>query len=310
MRATACLLLLGASLLAPAAGHAHSFLPAVVELHLGAGDEHELRLRPPRLPPGDDRRFEASVGPPCTLRRDGGGRTFVRCAAGVLLDTGVAVIDLAGGDPLPDVLLDVRWPDGRRGLGGVATRAPAGRGAASYLALGVEHILGGLDHLLFVVGLCALVGARAGRLAATVTAFTAGHSLTLAAVALGALRPAQAPIEILIAVTLLFLGRGLATPARGEGIGPRLAFVFGLVHGAGFAGALADVGLPPADAVLALALFNLGVEVGQLLVVALVLALATAARPLALDPRRPIGYALGATAAVLLLQRLPLLVTG
>ncbi|MFY0531927.1 HupE/UreJ family protein [Nannocystis pusilla] len=147
-----------------------------------------------------------------------------------------------------------------------------------YLALGVEHILGGADHLLFVAGLALLVR-PALRLAGALTAFTAAHSLTLALAALGLLALPQPPVEACIAVSLVLLARALARDERpSAGAAWRLAGACGLLHGLGFAGALAEIGLPPDAAAPALLAFNAGVELGQLLVAVVVLALAALAR--------------------------------
>jgi hydrogenase/urease accessory protein HupE len=148
--------------------------------------------------------------------------------------------------------------------------------AGTYLVLGVEHILRGADHLLFVFTLLLYVrGVR--RLVVTVTAFTVAHSITLGAAALGVARLPQAPVEALIALSIVCVAAALArAPALPHaGPAPRwpwlLAFVFGLLHGFGFAGALAELGLPERALVLALLCFNVGVELGQLAFIAVVL---------------------------------------
>ncbi len=137
--------------------------------------------------------------------------------------------------------------------------------AASYLGLGIEHILLGVDHLLFVLALLFLAG-NLRKLAGAITAFTAAHSLTLAAATLGWLRVPSAPVEAAISLSIVFVA---AEVLRDPG-GPAerkpwlVAFVFGLLHGLGFAGALRDVGLPGHAIPVALAFFNIGVEAGQL----------------------------------------------
>lgn len=155
--------------------------------------------------------------------------------------------------------------------------APA-RGIAvpGYLKLGVEHILTGFDHLLFVLGLLLLIGPN-WRLVKAVTAFTAAHSITLALAALGYLRFPSAAIEALVALSILFVAVELTTKDRNDPTLARrrpwlIAFFFGLLHGMAFAGVLADIGLPQGAAAEALLLFNVGVEVGQLLFIAAVLA--------------------------------------
>ena len=144
----------------------------------------------------------------------------------------------------------------------------------TYFKLGVEHILLGFDHLLFVLALLFLVeGWR--RLVATITAFTVAHSLTLAAATFGWLQVPQAPVEAVIALSIMFIAVEVLHRHRGRmGIATRkpwiVAFTFGLLHGLGFAGALRAVGLPDHAIPLALASFNVGVEAGQLLFVAAV----------------------------------------
>jgi hypothetical protein len=143
--------------------------------------------------------------------------------------------------------------------------------AVAYLALGVEHILGGVDHLLFVLALLLLVRGFT-LLLKTITAFTVAHSLTLALAALGVLNVPGAPVEAVIALSILFLASEIVRTRGGQiGLTARypwvVAFTFGLLHGLGFAGALAEVGLPQSAIPLALLFFNVGVEVGQLLFV-------------------------------------------
>lgn len=154
---------------------------------------------------------------------------------------------------------------------------PSGWAVAwQYLQLGFEHILSGFDHLLFVLALLLIVqGWR--RLLATVTAFTIAHSITLAAATLGFVRVAGPPVEATIALSIVFLASELIKVNRGQ---PSLtarapwlvAFAFGLLHGFGFAGALANVGLPRVEIPLALLTFNLGVELGQIVFVFMALA--------------------------------------
>src|SRR5262249_33764830 len=140
--------------------------------------------------------------------------------------------------------------------------------ARDYIALGFEHILGGFDHLLFVTGLLLLVTSPR-MLIETVTAFTLGHSITLSLAALGVVHVPTGPIEVGIAASIVWLGVEIVQqtlrPAAGAWRKPRtLAAAFGLLHGFGFAGALAAVGLPQGDIPLALGSFNVGIELGQL----------------------------------------------
>lgn len=147
----------------------------------------------------------------------------------------------------------------------------------SYLALGFDHILEGWDHLLFVFALLVLIQSP-GRLVGAITAFTVAHSITLAAASLGVVSVPGPPVEAAIALSIVLL----AVEILRRGDGQRhltasypwvVAFLFGLLHGFGFAGALSEIGLPDGDIPLALLAFNLGVEAGQLAFVAGVLAL-------------------------------------
>lgn len=161
---------------------------------------------------------------------------------------------------------------------------PQGLAVARYFALGVEHILTGLDHLSFVLGLLLLIGPSL-RLLKAVTAFTVAHSITLALTALGFIAPRPALIEALVALSILFLALELIRQRQGgSSLTIRhpwaIAFIFGLMHGCAFAGALAEVGLPKGAAAPALLLFNLGVEAGQIAFIATVLAAVWAGRRL------------------------------
>ena len=183
--------------------------------------------------------------------------------------------------------------------------------AGTYLVLGIEHILFGIDHLLFVLALVMLVKGLP-RLIGTITAFTVAHSITLVGATLGWVSVPIAPVEAVIALSIVFVAAEIIHSKEGvEGLAARapwiVAFSFGLLHGFGFAGALSEVGLPANAIPLALLFFNLGVEVGQLLFVAAVVAfLFIARRPLAIAPRwitlAP-AYGIGALAMFWTLQR-------
>jgi len=206
--------------------------------------------------------------------------------------------DLAGrrlgvrfaGSGRSEVLVRVATRDGRTSVGRLVPGPGAGAAdwlvpaapsmravAGTYLRLGVEHILTGLDHLAFVLALVLLTPAWR-RLWKTITAFTAAHSLTLALAATGIVRLPPPPVEATIALTIVFVAREVwlmqhGRPGSTASRAWPVAFAFGLLHGLGFAGALAEVGLPDADLPLALLSFNVGVELGQLAFVAAVLAL-------------------------------------
>jgi len=158
----------------------------------------------------------------------------------------------------------------------VATPSPGSLEVVkTYTVLGIEHILTGFDHLLYVLGMLILVGGWR-RIVATMSAFTATHSLTLTAAALGWVHVPQPPVEACIALSILFVAREIIQAHRGRpGITARwpwvVSFAFGLMHGFGFAGALAEVGLPQSSIPMALLFFNVGVEIGQLMFVGAVL---------------------------------------
>ena len=188
--------------------------------------------------------------------------------------------------------------------------------AVTYLKLGVGHILGGIDHLLFVLALLILVtGTR--RLIATVTAFTLAHSLTLAGATLGFVHVPGRPVEAAIALSIVFVAMEIIHSRQGrisltERFPWLIAFTFGLLHGFGFASALSEVGLPQSAIPVALLFFNVGVEVGQLLFIAAVFAVIALARQVS----RHVGvsqpawawrippYAIGSIAMFWVIQRI------
>ena len=145
----------------------------------------------------------------------------------------------------------------------------------TYTILGIEHILAGIDHLLFVLALL-LITKGFKRLIKTITAFTNAHSNTLSMATMGVVGLPGPPVEAVIALSIVFLAQELIHLYQGqEGYTSRfpwvVAFTFGLLHGFGFAGALADVGLPQSEIPLALLFFNIGVELGQIIFIFIVL---------------------------------------
>lgn len=211
------------------------------------------------------------------------------------------------------VLVKVHWQDGQTRIYTLTAGQPQvqlfgaaddprgiGEVARAYGVLGVEHILAGWDHLLFVLGLLFLVG-FGRKLVWTISAFTLAHSLTLALSTLGWISLRSPPVEATIALSiLLVVGEALNKEQTVSRRWPALvALLFGLVHGLGFAGALQQIGLPQNHLLSALLTFNLGVEVGQLLVVAVafVVVRALALRPALAVWRTPTLYAMGGTAA-------------
>ena len=171
----------------------------------------------------------------------------------------------------------------------------------TYVRLGVDHILTGYDHLLFVLGLVLLVSSLR-RLCITISAFTLAHSITLSLAALHVVQFPSRAVEAVIALSVVFLAAEIVRDDREPTLIARLPWVaaiaFGLLHGFGFAGALTELGLPEGDIPLALFGFNCGVELGQLMfVVVVVVAMRLVSRARIQIPRRGIAYGIGALAA-------------
>jgi hydrogenase/urease accessory protein HupE len=179
--------------------------------------------------------------------------------------------------------------------------------AADYTRLGIEHILGGFDHLMFVLVITLLVRRRKA-LVLAITAFTVAHSVTLAATVLGWLTLPSAAVETTIALSIVLACAECLRPS--DSLANRMpwlvTFVFGLLHGMGFASALIETGLPEQHVPSALLFFNVGVELGQLVTIAAFLAVGALLSRL---ERRPAGatrafvYAMGVTAAYWSLER-------
>jgi hypothetical protein len=194
----------------------------------------------------------------------------------------VRVVGLEG--TMTDALVRITFADGtswtkrltpQESAATIPERQSAAAVAGEYLKLGVEHILLGIDHLLFVLALLLITQGR-WMLVKTVTAFTVAHSITLALAAQGVVHVPQTPVEAIIALSIVFVAAEILHARNGRaGIAVRapwlVAFSFGLLHGFGFAGALSEIGLPEGQVPLALLFFNVGVEIGQLLFIAVVL---------------------------------------
>jgi hypothetical protein len=327
----ACAWLVWLVLLLPAGAAAHEVRPGYLELREVGASRWDVLWK---VPARGDLRLGIQVRLPYGCRES---ERTVRAAGGGHVERWRATCEpgLAGGRisvaglPLTrtDVLARVQRADGSSQTVRLTPDEPDFVVAArprwtevgrTYLELGIEHILLGIDHLVFVGALLFLAGSGR-RLLGAVTAFTVSHSVTLAAATLGLLAVPQAPVEAAIALSIVFVAAEIAHGAAGRaGLAARrpwlVAFVFGLLHGLGFAGALRDVGLPEDAIPLALACFNLGVEIGQLLFVAAVLALlrgvrgrrrAGAADTWAVAARlaRPAAYAIGVPAAFWVLER-------
>ena len=237
-------------------------------------------------------------------------------------------VSIAGLDAtITDVLLRVNRADDTKETHLLRPDAPSARigsatGAAgralAYLRIGIQHILLGVDHLLFVLGLLLIVKDR-WMLLKTISAFTVAHSLTLAIATLGYARAPAPPLNAAIALSILFLGPEIVRTWRGESSFTIrhpwvVAFAFGLLHGFGFASGLTAMGLPRNEIPLALLLFNVGVEIGQLAFVALILLLERSFRILAVRWPRWVealpGYAVGSLGAFWAIQRTAILLAG
>ena len=313
-------------------GLAHEVRPGFLELTETAPGRYAILWKQPVL--GEYRLPIDPVYPKeCAVR--GAGDPFV--TTGALISRGA--LECPGGlggktiavagleETVTDVLVRVRHADGRTEthllrpaaasvtLGGDSSGA--GR-ALAYLRIGVEHILLGVDHLLFVLGLLLIVSDR-WMLIKTITSFTVAHSITLAIATLGYAQAPLPPLNAAIALSILFLGPEIVRVWRGEtSFTIRhpwvVAFAFGLLHGFGFASGLASMGLPKSEIPLALLLFNVGVEIGQLAFVLLILGLERSFRVLAIRWPRfaqalP-GYAVGSLGAYWTIQRALLLFGG
>lgn len=317
----------------PARTDAHALEPGFLELlHLG-GEEWRATWRKPQVqgrPMEIEARLPKACAPRTPPRPTFDGRAYMsawvtRCDGG-----------LAGGtitiDGLERTRTDVLVRYTLTEEAAVQTRrltpdapafaVPPPQGklalARSYTALGVDHILQGLDHLLFVF-LLLLVIRQLRPLIAAITAFTVAHSLSLAAATFGWLIVPAPPVEAVIALSIMVLAAELVQPEdRGLHLTARfpwaVAFAFGLLHGLGFARALLEIGLPEGDVPLALLAFNVGVELGQLMFIAAIVAagaalfrLWPALRAQRLDRRAPVrraaAYAFGSLAAFWMIER-------
>lgn len=218
----------------------------------------------------------------------------------------LALVQFADGRAL-ETMLDAESPE-------LHVDQSPGRSPTAWLWLGVEHVLGGLDHLAFVLGLLLVVGTHGlRRLAATITAFTLAHSLTLALAATGTLVLPSAPVEATIAASVMLVAREATHdhPTLTRRAPWAVALAFGLVHGLGFAGALAEWGLPAGWVGWSLLWFNVGIELGQLAVVLVVVVLVRLAPHRRLAPLRTVtAYAIGGLGAWWLLERTLAILTG
>ena len=310
---------------------AHEVRPAYLQLHQTSAETYDVFWKVPGR--GDNLRLSLYVEMPAKCsdasQRRGvfGDNTFieewiVKCAGGLTGGT----IQIAGlKATMTDVLVRLERLDGTTQVTRLTPTASSftveaapmsTQVAATDLHLGIEHILTGWDHLLYILAMLLLVrGWR--RVVLTMSAFTATHSLTLTAAALGWVHVPQRPVEACIALSILFVASEIVRAHKGQsGLTERwpwaISFTFGLLHGFGFAGALSEVGLPQKAIPVALLFFNAGVEIGQLIFIASICAIAILARNGARKmtlPRpswawRVPPYAIGAVAAFWFIQRL------
>lgn len=304
----------------------HESRPAFLQVQQVDARTYDVLWKVPGL--AEDKRlaldveFAADVSRVGPLRQSLAANAFIHRwrvqREGGLEGTSIRIAGLEG--TLTDVLVRLEHVDGTTQTIRVQPSAPSfavealpGRWqvARTYFALGIGHILLGIDHLLFVLALVLLVdGAR--RLFWTITAFTLAHSLTLASATLGWVHVPPPPVEASIALSIVFLAGEILHARTGRpGLTSRqpwiVAFLFGLLHGLGFAGALSEVGLPANAIPTALLFFNVGVETGQLLFIAAVLTVLAGARHIRL-PRSGWNwqlptYAIGTVAAYWTIDR-------
>jgi hydrogenase/urease accessory protein HupE len=314
---------------------AHELQPGFLELKEVAPGRYDVLWKLPSLGEASDVRMPLAPIFPETCRQLGEARTERSGTAWVF----TARLDCKGGLAgrmlaiegleafTTDVLVRVQQADGRVETHLLKPVQPSvtlrsaddlRRGAWAYLYLGIEHILLGADHLLFVLGLLLIVRDR-WMLVKTVTAFTIAHSITLAVAAFGIATVPAAALNAAIALSILFLGPEIVRRWRGEtSFTIRhpwvVAFAFGLLHGFGFASGLAQLGLPKGEIPLALLLFNVGVELGQLVFVLLIVLLERAFRQLQIHwpiiVQRLPGYVVGALGAFWTIQRVAILLRG
>ncbi len=308
-------------------GSAHEMRPAYVEITQVDQWQFEVVWKRPQLS-GRTLKLDLRFPAHCSTQQSGLdqvtgsawiSRLTLDCSPQGLSGYSITVEGLSG--TMTDTLLRLRWLDGRSLNHILKPDQPALRidregssGLWAYLRLGVQHLLTGFDHVLFVIGLLFL-GRSAWELVRIVTSFTVAHSVTLALSALDLVRLSQTAVEAVIALSILFLAVELAKDDRSSILFRQpwlIAFIFGLLHGFGFAGALRDIGLPSDAMLWALLLFNIGVEIGQLMVVfaGLAVVLLLRSQPAALPrwlPKLPI-WGIGAVSAYWLIGRTALIV--
>lgn len=320
------LLLLLALLLPFFPAQAHELQPGFLEIRAEGAEDYALRFKVPargELRLGLYLQLPAACRDRLPPRRSASGNGFVdslavTCAGG-LAGQEVRIDGLSA--TLTDVVVRVEQMNGavqtvllspERPVFTVIDTPTWHDTARTYFLLGVEHILLGIDHLLFVLALLLLVRGP-WMLVKTVTAFTAAHSITLALAVFGWAAAPQPPVEAVIALSIAFAAAEVprarrSAPSLAARLPWLMAFGFGLLHGFGFGGALKEIGLPQTDVPLAFLSFNLGIEAGQLLFVAAVLALGAALKRLfdlrLARLRAATAYGIGGLAGFWFIERL------
>jgi hypothetical protein len=285
-----------ALLLSAAASFAHEVRPAYLELREEAAGEFAVLFKTPMrgdlrlaLKPAFAAQTEALTPVTTRMTADAAVQTWRLRAIEPLHGRAVGIAGLDG--TMTDALVRIEFADGSSWTQRLTPQEPAASVpvresgwavARVYLKLGIEHILLGIDHLLFVVALLLLCRGP-WPLVKTITAFTLAHSITLTLATLGFVHMPSRPVEALIALSIVVVAVEIVYAYRGQQSFAQkapwlIAFVFGLLHGLGFAGALSEVGLPQAHIAVALLFFNAGVEIGQLLFVGAVLSLVAVLR--------------------------------
>jgi hydrogenase/urease accessory protein HupE len=318
------LLLFLAALILPLAGQAHEVRPAYLDLREDRPGEFSVLWKTPMrgemrlaLNPAFSGPAEALTPVAARTTGDAAVQTW-RLRAESLRGQSLRIAGLE--TTLTDALVRFAFLDGSTWVHRLTPQHPTSLiptqpsvcgVAGTYLALGVEHILTGIDHLLFVLALL-LLTKGVWRLVKTVTAFTVAHSITLGLATLGIVHVPSKPVEAVIALSIVFVAAEIVQARRGRaGRAAQMpwvvAFIFGLLHGFGFAGALSEAGLPEGHIPVALLFFNLGVEAGQLLFVAAVLTIVAGARrvPMAWPRWAELAppYAIGSLAMFWVIQR-------
>lgn len=312
--------------ISPLSNYAHEMRPAYLQIKQTGENDYELRWKIPRigdkvisLSPQFPDWFVVKQGMPAIESGDGALYTFKATSKKDIHGMNFTIAGIE--ESIVDVLVQVELLNGEqfslmlqpaRKYGKIPMKTSALDTIKGYFALGVKHIWLGIDHLLFVLALLIITLGNTRRLLITVTAFTIAHSITLSLAALGYVGLPGPPVEATIALSIVFLALEIIRGYNGQ---PTLtsrkpwlvAFSFGLLHGLGFASALAAVGLPQKHIPLALGFFNVGVEAGQIsfiVIVLMVLKTITAVKkdwPVWL--KKIPAYGIGSMAAFWLIER-------